>query len=130
MRFIGIDDTSLHPLIDDSGELFEFEEDALQEVWRYCVQEGHLPTFREELVKLLGLLFVSGGSWLYGDLAAQATKGYPKWQANSHIFFAAVCGAVVLIRATHEYLLNRDSRRMPEQLKKLLVLGRLSGEHF
>lgn len=90
---------------------------ALEETWKHCVHENHLPTTCQETAKLIGLLVVSGGSWLYGALAAQATMDYPKWQRLSHIVCATVCGGVVLISATHEYIDLRSSRRMPKELR-------------
>lgn len=47
---------------------------ALERTWRYFAQEDHLPTATQEILKFAGLLFVSGGSALYGLIAKKATE--------------------------------------------------------
>lgn len=92
---------------------------ALKEVWQYYVQENHLSTGCRELAKFLGLLFVSGGSVLYGSIAKKATEEDPIWEQDSFILGTSLCAGIVLINSTNEYFLKRDARRLPLPLRAL-----------
>lgn len=92
---------------------------ALQRTWRYFVQENHLPTATQGLLKFAGLLFVSGGSALYGVIAQKATEDQPLWIQWSSILGTSICAGIVLINSTNIFFLERNARRLPPELHDL-----------
>lgn len=93
--------------------------EALEKTWRYFAQEDYLPTAPQELLKFAGLLFVSGGSALYGLIAEKATEDQPLWIQWSSILGTSICAGIVLINSTNIFFLERNARRLPPELRDL-----------
>ena len=92
-----------------------------QRIWHHSVNPANLIDGAALIYRALKLLFISGGSVLYGLIAAEEKQGEEPLLFWTYVMCTAVCPAVAFFNSLNAYLIRRDARLPKKGLEDITI---------